>query len=276
MFKHFALGLRLLAAGLAASAALAGPAAAQQSSSDQDFAKQLANPVAALISVPFQYNYLRGFRPNDGYVSEVNIQPVIPFSISADWNIISRTILPVIYAKDIGFETGSEFGLGNTTQSFFLSPKKPTAQGLIWGVGPVISIPTRTDERLGPKQWGAGVTAVGLLQKGHWTTGLLWNHIWSLDDDEEYGRRDATLLQPFVSYVTPKATTFSLMSQSTYDWEDSQWTAPVIATVSQLVKIGDQRLQIGGGPMYFLASPDGGPRGWGARVQVTLLFPKKG
>jgi hypothetical protein len=251
------------------------PALAQKSES-QDLAKSLANPIVDLVSLPFQYNYVRGFRPNDGYVSEVNIQPVIPFSISPEWNVISRTILPVAYAKDVGPDNGSEFGLANTTQSFFFSPKKPTDFGLIWGVGPVIKIPTRTDERLGPNQWAAGVTGVGLRQSGHWTYGLLWNHTWSLNNDDRYGAASDTFLQPFVSFVTKRATTFSLQSQSTYDWIDSEWTIPVTAAVYQLVRIGGQRVQIGGGPTYYLASPDEGPHGWGVRAQVTLLFPKKG
>lgn len=251
--------------------AVAGPAVAQDAA--QKLAAQLANPVAALISVPFQYNYLQGFEPNDGYVSEVNIQPVIPISLNADWNIISRTIVPVIYAKDVGPETGSEFGLGNTTQSFFLSPKKPTDFGLVWGVGPVFSIPTRTNDRLGPDQWGAGLTAVGLRQSGKWTYGALWNHVWSLDNDEEYGERDTTLVQPFVSYITKRATTFTVQTQSTYDWEASEWTVPVTATVFQLLKLGEQRVQIGGGPTYVFTAPDGGPDGWGVRAQLTFLFP---
>ena len=130
----------LLAALLAALA----PAAFAQSDS-ADLAKQLSNPVASLISVPFQYNYNDGFGlDGDGHQSYVNIQPVIPFSISPNWNVISRTILPVVWQDGVVPDVGSQFGLGNTTQSFFFSPKQPTSFGLIWGVGPAFQASSPT------------------------------------------------------------------------------------------------------------------------------------
>lgn len=254
--------------------ACSGPAVAQDDA--QDLAKQHANPIADLVSLPIQYNYLQGFQPNNGHLSDVNIQPVIPFSISENWNVISRTIVPVLDAHNIGAEPGSSFGIGNTTQSFFFSPKKPTDFGLIWGVGPVFTLPTRSDETLGPEQWGAGLTAVALMQKEHWTFGALWNHVWSVNNEQEYGARSTTLFQPFASYIQKDGTTFTIESQATYDWEDDEWTVPVTAAVYKLVKVGKQRIQIGGGPTYFATAPEGGPEGWGLRIQATLLFPKKG
>ena len=98
-------------------------------------AKQLSNPVAALISVPFQANEDFNIGPANGYRFTLNIQPVIPISISKDWNLILRTILPVISQTDVFGKSGTQSGLGNTTQSFFLSPKAPGPGGLIWGLG---------------------------------------------------------------------------------------------------------------------------------------------
>ncbi|TGW06688.1 transporter, partial [Mesorhizobium sp. M2D.F.Ca.ET.145.01.1.1] len=149
----------------------------------QDLAKKLSNPIASLISVPFQFNWDQGYGPNDGDKGYVNIQPVIPFSLNDDWNVISRTILPVAYQHDIAGPSGNQFGLGDISQSLFFSPKKPTANGIIWGVGPVFLFPTATDELLGGQKWGAGPTAVVLKQKDGWTVGMLANHIWSFAGD---------------------------------------------------------------------------------------------
>ena len=259
----------LLAALLAALA----PAAFAQSDS-ADLAKQLSNPVASLISVPFQYNYNDGFGlDGDGHQSYVNIQPVIPFSISPNWNVISRTIVPVVWQDGVVPDEGSQFGLGNTTQSFFFSPKQPTSFGLIWGVGPAFQVPTATDG-IAANQWGAGVTGVALRQSGGWTYGALANHIWSVTGNSRDGDLSATFLQPFLSYTTAKATSFTVNSESTYDWENDQWAVPINVMVAQMFKPGNHPLQLQVGARYWAESPDYGPDGWGARAALILLFPK--
>jgi hypothetical protein len=165
----------------------------------QDLAKKLSNPIASLISVPFQFNYDTGYGPNDGDKAYVNIQPVIPFTLNDDWNLISRTIVPIAYQNDIAGPSGDQFGLGDISQSLFFSPSKPTANGIIWGVGPVLLLPTATDDLLGGGKWGAGPTAVVLTQRGPWTIGMLANHIWSFAGDDDRSDINSTFLQPFVS-----------------------------------------------------------------------------
>ncbi|MDX1381397.1 MAG: hypothetical protein R3233_09765, partial [Xanthomonadales bacterium] len=184
-----------------------------------ELAKKLSNPVASLISVPFQLNWDDSLGPfDDGDRWLLNVQPVIPVSLNDDWNLISRTIVPLV---DVDFGSGQQdaAGLGDVVQSFFFSPAAPSDSGWIWGVGPVFLLPTASDELLGAEQWGAGPTAVALKQQGPWTYGALANHIWSFAGDEDRADVNATFLQPFLAYVTPAAVTYSLNTESTYDWE---------------------------------------------------------
>jgi hypothetical protein len=241
---------------------------------DTDLAKNLSNPVAALISVPFQFNYDEGYGPDDGYRAGVNIQPVIPISIDADWNLISRTIVPVIQQEDVAGPSGAQFGLGDITQSFFFSPAEPGPGGIIWGAGPVFLLPTATDDALGGKKFGLGPTAVLLKQMDGWTVGGLANHIWSVAGDDSRPDVSATFVQPFLSYTTPSAWTFTVNSESSYNWKSDQWSVPVNAMVSKLVKFGDQPVSLFAGARYWAEAPEGGPRGFGFRVGLTLLFPK--
>lgn len=238
---------------------------------DEELAKKLSNPVADLISLPIQSNFDFGIGPGDGTRWSTNIQPVIPFGISDDWNVISRTILPVVDQNGILPGGASDAtGLGDVVQSFFFSPKSSDP---IWGVGPVFLIPTASDSLLGAEQWGIGPTAVVLKQNGPWTYGALANHLWSFAGDDDRDNVNATFLQPFLSYTTPQATTFTSNIESTYDWEHSQWSVPLNLVVSKLVKLGDQPVQFFGGVRYYLEAPDGGPE-WGLRFGLTFLFPK--
>ena len=237
-----------------------------------DLAKQLSNPVASLISVPFQFNWDTGIGPKDADAITLNIQPVIPFKLNEDWNLISRTIVPVRWRDTPADRIDSAFGLGDTVQSLFLSPSAPVG-GWIVGAGPVALLPTATDSAFQGRQLGLGPTAVGLRQHGGWTYGLLANHLWGVTDPDDRDRVNATFVQPFVSYTTQSATTFVLLSESTYDWHADQWTVPISAAVSQLVNIGGQNVSFQLGGRVYAEKPDGGPD-WGARAAVTFLFPK--
>ena len=239
-----------------------------------DLAKKLSNPVASLISVPFQFNYDHGYGPNNGDKETLNIQPVIPFSLNENWNVISRTILPVIWQNDIAGPSGSQFGLGDTTQSFFFSPAKPGPSGIIWGVGPVFNLPTATDQLLGSGKWGAGPTFVVLKQDGPWTLGALGNHVWSFAGQQDREDVSSSFIQPFISYTTKDAWTFGLNTESTYNWKSHDWAVPINLTVAKLVKINQQPISLTAGLRYWATAPDNGPDGLGIRIVVTFLFPK--
>jgi hypothetical protein len=238
---------------------------------DVELAKQLQNPVASLISVPFQNNFEFNLGPNDdGFKYTLNFQPVIPVSLSENWNLIIRTIVPIISQDDVIPGT-SQSGLSDITQSFFFSPKKPVG-GLILGFGPAMLYPTATDSLLGTERWGAGPTVLVLKQVGGWTYGALLNHIWSYAGDDQRDYVSSTFIQPFISYTTKTKTTFGLNSESTYDWHNSQWTIPINLSISQLMKLGKMPVQFALGAKYYAGGPSGAPD-WGIRFVVTPLFP---
>jgi hypothetical protein len=250
------------------------PARADESS-EASLALQLSNPVAALISVPLQLNYDQDIGPvDDGDRWLLNVQPVIPFDLNDDWNLISRTILPLVRQSEIFPGAGTQTGTGDVVQSLFFSPKAPTASGWIWGAGPVLLLPTGSNDLLTTDKWGAGPTAVVLKQSNGWTRGALANHIWSFAGDGDRADVNATFLQPFLTYTTPTQWTFGLNTESTYDWENEQWSVPVNVSASKLTRFGSQLVSLGGGLRYWLDSPDSGAEGLGLRLTVTLLFPR--
>ena len=252
------------------SAEPATEASASEPSEADKLAKQLSNPVAALISVPFQYNYDQTYG-DDGYKNQVNIQPVIPISISEHWNLISRTIVPIIQQGDVIPGT-SQFGLGDTTQSVFFSPKAPTKSGLIWGIGPAALIPTGTDD-LSADTWAFGPTFVVLKQSKSWTVGALGNQLWATGGPADI---NAMFLQPFVSKALGKGRTLSFNTETSYDWTNEQWTIPFNLSYSKVSKIGGQQLVSNAfGIRVYADTPYGNGPDWGVRYVFTLLFPKK-
>jgi hypothetical protein len=244
----------------------AGGASAQDA---DELAKKLSNPVASLISVPFQFNADFG-----GDVETYNLkgQAVIPFQLSPDWNLISRSIMP--FAGVTGLPSGDVWGLGDFTQSFYLSPSTPGAGGIIWGVGPSFLLPTATDPVLGTGKWGVGPSGLVLRQSGHTTIGILATQTWSFAGDEDRSDVNTTFLQPFFSYSLGGGKTIGINSESVYDWNADQWTVPVNFTFSKVFNFRGQAMSWMVGGRVYVVKPDGGPD-WGVRAGLTFLFPEK-
>jgi hypothetical protein len=238
--------------------------------STDELAKKLSNPVASLISVPFQFNADFGAGPSgNGTNFTTKVQPVIPFELNADWNVISRTILPITFADDI--YTDDKFGLGDTNQSFFFSPKEPT-NGIVWGVGPVFLIPTATDPLLGTGKWGAGPTGLVLVQADKWTVGMLASQLWSFAGDTSRPEVNQLFMQPFVSYSLGEGQTLSANLEASYDWVGDQWTVPLNLSYSKVFTINKQPMswQIG---LKKYINPTANSADWGIRTGLTFMFP---
>jgi len=264
-------------AGALLIAAAAPTTVRAQVASDAELAEKLANPISSLISVPFQYNYDCCFGPLDAERHLLNFQPVIPTKLSADWNLIIRTIVPLVSleAPAPGFD--NTFGLSDTLQSFFFSPSN-TPSGVTWGVGPAIAWPTGTDPLIDSGKWSAGPTFVILKQKSGWTYGVLANHIWSFADAGGPNNRpevDKTFVQPFLAYTWKDSTTLTLNSESTFDWTADERSFPLNLIVSHVYNFGKQPVSLAVGGRWYAETPDDGPD-WGLRAIVTFLFPTGG
>jgi hypothetical protein len=215
-----------------------------------ELAKKTQNPVADLISVPFQNNVNFGVGPNDDVQYILNIQPVIPFKLSEDWNLISRTIVPLIYQPELAPGVGEVFGLGDIQQSLFFS--------------------------LGQGKWAAGPTAVALTMHGPWVLGALINNIWSFAGDSDRPDVNQMLIQPFVNYNLPHAWYLTSAPIITANWEESgddRWTVPIGAAVGKIVRIGKLPVNVQGSAYYNVVRPDNAAE-WQLRLQVQLLFPR--
>jgi hypothetical protein len=256
-------------------AAYPGQGSAEELSGNADLAQELSNPLADLMSIPVQMNYDDDIGPReDGWKLQTNVQPVVPIDLNDNWNLITRTIIPIIHQDDIFAGEGSQSGLGDINLSLFVSPDNPDNGGITWGVGPVLLFPTATDELLGAEKWGAGPAAIVLKTWDQWTVGMLANHVWSYAGESDRNDISSTFLQPFAAYTWPSAWTVSLQSESTYNWESEKWSIPINVGVSKLVFWGRLPVSLQAGVGYWVESPDAGPDGYRFRLAATFVLPK--
>lgn len=264
-----------IVSGLALMALVAVPALAEEQDATK-LAKAAQNPVAAMISVPFQYNANFNVGPHDATQHILNIQPVYPVSLSADWNLITRTIIPLISQPAFAPGQDRENGLGDIQLSLLLSPAK--AGGLIWGAGVIGQFDTASDDLLGQGKWGLGPAAVAIKIEGPWVIGGLINNVWSVGGDDNRADVNQMLLQPFINYNFPqhpgRYLTFSPVI--TANWEansDNTWTVPLGLGIGQILKLGQQPVNLQASAYYNVEKPDF-VADWQLRLQVVLLFPK--
>jgi len=251
----------------------ANPVHAQEQD-DEELARQTQNPVADLISLPFQNNTNFGLGPNDRTQNVLNIQPVIPFGLGANWNLITRTVAPWITQPDLAATSGTTTGFGDILLTAFVSPKQPGR--VIWGAGPAISIPVGK-EGLSAEKWALGPSVLVLTMSGPWVVGALVNNIWSVGGDENLSDVNNMLIQYFINYNFPSGWYLTSAPIITANWEadaGNRWTVPFGGGFGKVFRIGSQPLNANTQAFYNVETPDDFGADWQFRFQLQLLFPK--
>jgi len=241
--------------------------------SAEELAKKLSNPVAALISVPFQNNMDLGIGQYNGSRNTLNFQPVIPFNLSPKLNLISRFIVPIISQRDITGEGTSQNGLGDAVVSAWFSPSE-AKNGLVWGVGPVFLVPIATNDFLATKKFGVGPTALVLKQFSGWTVGALVNQIWSVAGDASRSDVNQMFVQPFMSYNWKSGAGLGINSEITQNWTLSSTSVFINPILTAVTKVGTQIVSLVIGPRIQVAAAEGSRADFGVRAAVILVFPK--
>ena len=254
------------------------PARAELSA--EELAKVAQNPVGNLISVPFQENAYFNVGPLNGTQNVLNIQPVYPIHLNSDWNIITRTILPIISLPAYAPGQGTTSGIGDLQFSAFLSPASPG--DWIWGVGTVSQFPTHSNDLLGNNNVGLGPTFVLLhLEKGSpWVYGALVNNIWSVGNSgnplSNAPKYNNGLIQPFLNYNFEGGAYLTTSPIVTVNWEargSQQWSVPMGGGAGKIFKIGPLPVNTQLGAYYSVVRPEYAPN-WQIRAQVQFMFPK--
>ncbi len=239
-----------------------------------EIAKKLANPIGALISVPFQNNMDVGIGDYNGSRNTLNIQPIVPFSLTAKYSLITRYIVPVITQYDITGEGTHQSGISDALVSGWISNAE-VKNGFVWGLGGAFLIPTATNDLLGTKKFGVGPTVILLKQTNGWTFGVLANQIWSVAGDADRDDVNQMYLQPFLTHNWKSGSGLTVNSETTLNWETNSTNAYINIMAGGLTKFGNQLVQLQVGPRIQVAAPEGGKSPFGVRAAVIFVFPKK-
>ena len=232
-------------------------------------AQQAQNPIANVISIPFQNNTYLNYGPYRLTSNVLVVQPVIPISLTDDWNLISRWVTPIAALPRVSATQGSKFGLGNMEPEFYFSPTH--VGDVIWGVGPKLWLPTATDKVLGLNKWGGGPTAVVLTIQGPWLYGVLANNVWAGSGTQ---KANQLTINPFANYNFSDGWYLSSSEVITANWmakSGQQWTVPVGGGVGRLFRVDDLPINARLEVLNNVVHPQGAPN-WQIQFQVQLLF----
>ena len=253
-------------------------ATAQDQAADQAaLAKKSQNPVANMISIPFEFWHNEGQR-GTGFTAIV--KPVIPTSLGK-FNLINRFILP--YASVNGTLRSSlpnsdplavdTKGLGDFTYQGFLSPAEPGA--LIWGGGAALVVPTASTDQLGTDRWSAGPSVLLLGMPGKWVLGLLAQNVWDFAGSGDENVNIMTL-QPILSYALKNGWYLTSVPVITANWEAASsevWTVPLGAGIGKVQKFGKRPIDFKLVYYNYVVRPTFGAE-WSVMLGVKLILPK--
>lgn len=250
--------------------ALAQEEASKAGASAQELADKLANPVASLISVPLQNNLIYGVGPFNGSKYTINVQPVIPFKLSDNLNLITRYILPVVDQRDITGENTHQFGLSDATVTAFFAPK---TKGLILGFGPAFLVPTATDKLLGTEKFGVGPSALVMHQGKGLSVGFIANQIWSVAGNEDRADFNQFYTQIFLTHSYKSGATLGVTSEITQNWEGNTTLITLSPNIGAISKLGNQAVQFAIMPLIPIVGPRDQRPDWGLRAVLAFVFP---
>ena len=236
--------------------------------------KSSQNPIGNLTILPFE-NYTNfGFGPHHGTQDVLEFEPVVPFHVNTDWNIIVRAVIPAVWNPSLLPEASVPQAIAPTDLSAFLTPSQPT-NGWLWGVGPIMQIPTETNPSVGSNVWGLGPTAVLVHTGEHTVAGILVNNVWSLGGTSgPHGTQYATLLaQPFFNYNFEHGWFVGTSPIITDDevGHGQTWTVPVGAVAGRVFRVGKLPIKLSIGGYYNVVTPQYGAR-WTLQTVAAVIF----
>lgn len=239
-----------------------------------ELAKKSQNPVENMVSVPFNNNFNFGYGDNGNTQYVLDAKPVIPFSVNEDWNIISRTIIPIIHQPNPIPGRNYLTGMGDLSPAFYLSPGHPGA--IIWGAGPIAVLPTATKHDLGQGKYSIGPSFVVLTMPDRWVIGALLFNVWSVGGQSNRPNVNSFELQYFINYNLPEGWYVTTQPIITADWtatSTNRWVVPIGFGVGHIFNIGKQAINASLQSYTNVVTASYGPN-WQAQLNISLLFPE--
>ena len=234
-----------------------------------ELTRKLLNPLARVLTIPISFEHLEGAGlEGNGQAFTVRVAPRVPFVLNDDWHLISKTDLAWSTQKNVIAESEQE-GLTDLTQTLFFSPDRSLGWGVYWGVGPTFVLPTATEDFLGTDKFSIGPSAAVYKQAKQWTTGVLFNHVWSVAGSDHANYVSSSRIEPLIAYTAPTATTIAVGAEINHNWQNNSWIVPVELRVSQLTMIFNNPVQWSIGGKHYFSDADSAPD-WGAFFQVTI------